>query len=65
MTPTKITLEIVKERIRLRVNAPDTMHGFADIESHPFKAGKSLPMLRKYGTQYAKRFAIPFIDTTL
>ena len=65
MTPTKITLEIVNGRIRLRVNAPNTMHGFADIESHPFKTGKSLDGLRKQATQYAKRFAIPFIDKTI
>ena len=65
MTPTKITLEQTNGRLRLRVDAPQTAKGYTIIEDTPFKTGASLPMLRKHATQYAKRFAIPFIDKTL
>jgi hypothetical protein len=64
MTPTKITLEIVNGIIRLRVDSPQTLKGYTVIESSPLKSGKSLDGLRKHGTQYAKRFSIPFVDAT-
>jgi hypothetical protein len=64
MTPTKIILEKTATHLQLRVLAPDTLKGSTVIESTPFKSGKSIPMLRKHGLAYAKRFAIPFCDQT-
>jgi hypothetical protein len=64
MKPTKITLEIVNGVIRLRVDSPQTQKGFTVIESTPFKNGNSLSKLRTDAMKYAKRFSIPFVDTT-
>lgn len=64
MQPTAITLEIANQSIRLRVTMPGTLKGYTIIESVPFNGGKSLPSFRKHGAQYAKRFSIPFCDTT-
>lgn len=65
MTPTKIVLEKTATHLQLRVFAPETQHGSTVIESTPFKSGKSLPKLRKYGASYAKRFNIEFVDQTI
>jgi hypothetical protein len=65
VTPTLITLEIVNAVIQLRVDMPMTQKGFTVIESSPYKTGKSLDGLRKYGAKYAKRFSIKFVDKTV
>jgi hypothetical protein len=64
MTPTKIILEKTDTFIQLRVIAPDTLKGCAIIASTPLRTGNSIPALRKDAAKYAKRFAIPFVDTT-
>ncbi len=64
MTPTKIVLQKTATHIQLKVFAPETLKGFTVIESTPLNTGKSLSFFHKRGTQYAKRFSIPFIDET-
>lgn len=65
MTPTHITLEVVRNTIQLRVSATNTAKGYSVIESSPYKSGASLPKLRKHAVAYAKRFNIKFTDCTI
>ena len=62
MTPMKVTLEIIRGVIQLRVDAPETEHGYTVLESLKFRNGKSIPSLRRHGQQYAKRYGISFHD---
>jgi hypothetical protein len=69
MTPTKIVLEKTATHLQLRVFAPQTAKGSTVIDSVPYKNGvnasvKTVFTMRKHAAQYAKRFAIPFVDQT-
>jgi hypothetical protein len=63
MTPTKITLEKFAGNLQLKVTLPGTLRGYTVIESVPFRTGASIPTLIKHAQKYAKRFAIPFVNT--
>lgn len=63
MTPTKVVLEKTATHYQVRVFVP-TPKGSTVIESVKIATGKSLPLLRKRGTDYAKRFGITFTDQT-
>jgi hypothetical protein len=74
MTPQKVVLEVVTSparfqkyaptSARLWASVPECANGRLVLECVPLVKGKSLPGLRKWGTKYAKRFAIPFEDRT-
>jgi len=68
MTPTKITLQKTATRLNLVVTATGTAKGNVVIDGTPISDGgpnaRALALLRKSGADYAKRFAIPFIDQT-
>jgi hypothetical protein len=69
MTPTKITLQRTATRLNLVVTATGTEKGYVIIDGTPFSNGgpkpKTIIHLRKSGTNYAKRFGIPFVDQTV
>lgn len=64
---TRYELLIENGRIVLRFHAthPSFVKGYCNIESHPFKTGKSLPSLRTNGEKKAKLFGVPFVDKTI
>ncbi len=64
MTPTKYLLRIRKGFIELLVFGDGVPKTGSGIECLPFRNGKSLPGLRKYGAQRAKYWKVPFIDET-
>jgi hypothetical protein len=54
--------------LNLVVTATDTQKGYVVIGGTPISEGgpkpKTIAILRKNGTSYAKRFGIPFVDQT-
>lgn len=64
ITPKRIRLHFEGNRIKLRIYAPECDHGSTVLENVPHVTGGSLPFLRRYGRDYAKRWGIPFDDET-
>lgn len=63
MTPTKIILERTSTHVQLRVIMTGTLKGYTVLSAVPFRTGDCIPGMRKQAAKYAKRFAIPFVDS--
>jgi hypothetical protein len=65
MKPTRYELLIEHGAIVLRAYTFEAERGYFALEAVPYRNGKSLPGMRKYGAIQAARFRVPFIDRTV